>query len=160
MTRSRSLLSLSVFGALFVLCPPGAEAALPRRFPERFQYDAGHTIQRIAFGDIDGDGRLDALAQTAADSVFSTYLGNADGRFLYQGDQVLAPGATAIALGDMDGDGRADAVLSNLGLGTVVEYPRLANGTFGAGRLLASPSRPTAIAVADFNGDGRADFLV
>jgi len=152
--------SLGVLFGLLALVPLRADAALPRRFPERFQFDAGHSIQRIAFGDINGDGRLDALAQTATDSVYSTYLGDADGRFVYQGDQVLGAEATAIALGDLDGDGRADAALSSLSSNTVVEYPSLPSGGFGAARLLAAPSRPSTLAVADFNGDGRADFIV
>src|SRR6185369_14457587 len=59
--------SLGVLFGLLALVPLRADAALPRRFPERFQFDAGHSIQRIAFGDINGDGRLDALAQTATD---------------------------------------------------------------------------------------------
>jgi hypothetical protein len=162
MTRSRSFWSPSFLGAVFgffVLCLPQAEAALPRRFPERFQFFAGQTIQRIAFGDINGDGRLDAFAQTAVDSVYSTYLGDANGGFVYQGDQVLAA-AEAIALADLDGDGRADAVLSSTGANTIVEYPSLANGGFGASRLLAAPTHPTTLAVADLNGDGRADLVV
>ena len=67
----------------------------------------------VALGDLDGDGKLDAVIIGNGTSKFGVLLGHGDGTFA---PPVLHPSPfepTDIALGDLDGDGALDLVVSN-----------------------------------------------
>ena len=113
----------------------------------------------LAVGDINGDGKLDAMALL---NNGWTLLGKGDGTFvqpdpwyLYELDNT--PGARQLALGDYTGDGTHDVVF----VGETISVHRgFGDGLFdepldhaGNGGL------QTAVATGDFNGDGRLDVV-
>lgn len=127
-----------------------------------------HTDSRaVAFGDIDGDGDLDALVAninlyTVSGKAVKVYLNDGTGTFkdssLNFGDMHYAK---AIALGDLDGDGDLDAfvvtssteysdsVWLNNGHGEFMEKPQDFNMTWS-----------DAVALGDVDGDADLDAIV
>jgi hypothetical protein len=131
--------------------------------PVTTQAAAGKYLQTLGLGDLDGDGRLDAVV---ADSSYfvNVLISKGDGTFAtgaaYAGDKT--GGSRTIAVGDISGDGRADVVVGvHDGNGMSIYYNQ------GDGRL-APPSatllnvgcKPEAFVLADFDGDSHPDIVV
>ena len=118
----------------------------------------------IAVGDLDGDGKLDAVVANDEGSRSVAYHSDGHGNFVLMG--LLGPGALAqtfarraVALGDFDKDGDLDAVL--VGVGPDHVYLNDGTGSRWTERVLDSgPSRTLAVAVADLDGDSDLDIVV
>jgi FG-GAP-like repeat len=123
--------------------------------------DFGHSLpSAIAVVDLDGDGKLDLVANIARGGVLVTALGKGDGTL----DAITyyrAPGAL-IAAADLDGDGKVDVVAAS-GSGVTVSAGN-GDGTLRGQRAFELDGDPVGragrIAVGDFNGDGNADVAV
>lgn len=76
----------------------------------------------VALCDVDGDGRLDALATNAADGDVSVLRGNGFGRFAPLPASAVKMGRhpyDAVLAHDVDGDGRVDLLAPDLLSGVV-----------------------------------------
>jgi hypothetical protein len=109
-------------------------------------------------GDIDGDGRLDAVLRTKDSPVFLILMQDGSGTWSTRRlDSAFGPGE-GTALGDLDGDGDLDITDGLVWLETPSAplrdpWARHAfNGGFGCSM--------TRVAVADINLDGRMDIAV
>jgi hypothetical protein len=115
---------------------------------------------RPALADLDGDGRLEIVAQT---EEVGTFVLDARGNVVAS---VCIPGGNADPrLADLDLDGHVDVVLvSDHGLVTALDGRDLATRwSFWAGAAefnLASASMPVAAAVAQLDGRGSLDVVV
>ena len=123
------------------------------------------SIQDIAVGDLNGDGRLDvALAQPFSVSVI-LLTGNYSYTLLapimlpdYSGDPPPPTNATGITTGDFDGDGDLDlAVASRFG-NNVFILSNDGNGNFADVIDFPGGEHPSKIVSGDFNGDGWPDL--
>jgi hypothetical protein len=122
----------------------------------------------FAFGDLDGDGRLDVVCASRA-----SYDDNGPGRVVVQigdGKGGFTPtaqsplsvpsGPRVVAVGDLNGDRRADVAIAHVGGRLSI----LLND--GRGRLAQAPGSPLdlgidafALRAADVNRDGRPDLV-
>lgn len=132
-------------------------------------FNSGQDNYAFAFGDIDGDGRLDVVVASGA-KVFSSepglvmlQRGDGKGAFKAMSETPLsAPaGPRFVTLADMNGDQRLDIVIIH----TSDQLSVLLN--YGAGKFRPMAAVPYelgtsafAIAVADVNRDRRNDIVV
>jgi RHS repeat-associated protein len=118
--------------------------------------DAGQLTQ-IASGDVNGDGRVDAVTVVQNSDVFiSVQLGNGDGTFAAPVVYHTAAAPDALALGDVNGDGHPDLVVSfDNGMAVMLNQ---GNGTFGSPQYFdTQDSFFSVVVVGDFNGDHKLD---
>jgi hypothetical protein len=111
----------------------------------------------LAVGDLNGDGKLDAVM---VDGIGWVFLSNGDGTFLYGfDDDQFAPGldSRAVAVGDFTGDGIPDLITVGQTVGVLRGH---GDGWFDAAiSQSANGAMHTGVAVADFNGDGKLDVV-
>jgi cysteine-rich repeat protein len=122
----------------------------------------------LAFGDADGDGKLDIIANGAAGAYLYFFKGNGDGTVASGMDS--ATGASAVAntalgvvTGDFNGDGKLDAyILYTAASGGLYPMTGNGNGTFTVGPFVSTGTSPglNAIAVADLDNDGYNDLVL
>ncbi|WP_441292513.1 FG-GAP-like repeat-containing protein [Sorangium sp. KYC3313] len=122
----------------------------------------------IAFGDADGDGKLDILSNGAAGRYLFFFRGNGDGTFASGVQSTAAPTTSAnsalgVVASDFNGDGKLDAyILVTTSSGGVRPMTGNGNGTFVAGPVVPTGTSPgpNAIAAADLDADGYDDLIL
>jgi len=76
-------------------------------------FDAPASID-VALGDVDGDGRVDAVASNLDAGTISVYPGRGDGSFGTPRPFAAGPGPGHLALGDFDHDGWLDVAVASV----------------------------------------------
>jgi len=152
------------------------------RFRDSGQRLGNGVGERVALGDVDGDGDLDAFV--ANSGIYTGYVSNNDqrardrlwlndggGHFSRSSQDLGAWHSAAVDLGDLDGDGDLDAVVAverdwYRDDGEWHSRPSdrvwLNDGTgrfSGSGQLLDS-RRSTDVSLADLDGDGDIDAFI
>lgn len=152
------------------VAPPRKPAGVNAFAPHVVKLVGSYT-EDVAVGDVNGDGRLDAILTTSAwtymgeepdnDWKLHAFLQKADGTLSAPIERSMGWGryVKGLAVADFNEDGRADAVVTDQN--GVHVYPGGANG-FGAG--IVWPNVGTAkgggsVAVSDLDGDGHMDVL-
>ncbi|MCB9569587.1 MAG: VCBS repeat-containing protein, partial [Myxococcales bacterium] len=131
----------------------GPPFALPRR-DETLAVTVG---PRVAFGDVDGDGRVDAIHATGA--TLTTTWGDAGGFLRLSGEEATTT-IWALAAGDLDGSGRDDAlVVAGGGTASVLRWEGGRWHDDGVRWPLEHLARVQP-ALVDLDGDGRGEALV
>ena len=118
------------------------------------------TAITLRLADLNGDGKLDLLANFVEGGELQALLGNGDGTFrAASADIHVGFGQFVIfTVADVNHDGKPDVV----GLkdsNTVGILPGNGDGTFGTGYSVAVASGSGGLAVGDLNGDGRPDIV-
>jgi hypothetical protein len=122
----------------------------------------------VAFGDLDGDGDLDAYLangnQRGGNSPDRVWMNDGTGQFTDSGQLLGRSNGRSVELGDVDGDGDIDAVVGNgTTLGSVRGQPNVVwlndgSGVFTAGQELGDAAT-TSVALGDIDNDGDLDAL-
>lgn len=116
----------------------------------------------LAFGDFNGDGKVDiAVANTLSTSV-TVLLGKGDGTFPTSVSSMLPGringGPQAIAAADFTGDGKLDLAVALFDTPEIAVLTGQGDGTFGA--IHTSPASANSIFAVDLNGDKFTDLVV
>ena len=120
-------------------------------------------LSGIALGDVNRDGRLDAVTANRYTYSAGVFLGQATGGFAAASTYPVGPTTSplSVAVGDVNGDGRLDIVTGNYFADEVGVLLGQAGGGFSAVSAYATGtgSRPRSVALGDLNGDGRLDIV-
>jgi uncharacterized protein (DUF2141 family) len=123
----------------------------------------------LVMADVNGDGKIDALATDSNGGSLSVLLGNGSGGFTYLSSSPATGGDIPydVAVADVNGDGKVDALVANYGSGTLGVLLGTGTGSFtlqanppATGTTGGATSVPTSVTIADVNGDGKPDALV
>jgi hypothetical protein len=133
-------------------------------------FTSGVTPQHIAFGDINGDGKLDMVVVNAIGNTFSVFLnttslGASTPTFSAKTDISTASNPCAVLLGDINNDGKLDVTIVNSGGNSFSVFLNTtatgaATATFSAKTDFATGTLPFFGAIGDLNGDGKLDIAV
>src|SRR5262249_50601443 len=121
----------------------------------------GTGAYHIAFGDFNGDNKLDIAVPSANSNDVSVLLGNGDGTFGTATKVNVGTFPDAVAVGDFNGDGKLDLITAH---DTSTFLAKLTGD--GAGGFTASNQNVTAgvtsnkfVVVTDLNFDGVSDII-
>ena len=127
------------------------------------KYQSGNPM---AYGDFNGDGKLDLLAELAGTNQVAFFAGNGDGTFqspvyeniglpsgqIFSGEDML--------VADFTGDGKVDVITGSAP--NLVLLPGLGTGNFGTAKVIytAPPDHGAgwSLRLGDFDADGKADY--
>jgi hypothetical protein len=137
----------------------------------------GQNAVSVVLGDVNGDGKPDAVVanscasnSSCSNGSVSVLLGNGDGTF--QAPVSYSSGGQSagwVVLGDVNGDGKPDVVVANncvsnsndCSTGLVAVLLGNGDGTFQQALGYSSGGDyASSVAIADINGDGKPDLLV
>jgi hypothetical protein len=124
--------------------------------------------QRLALGDVDGDGSLDVVASTRTNAGASLVV------MLNDGKGGLAPGINYVAgvaagtifqtvgfaLGDVDGDGRLDVVSADATTKKLLLWRGAGHGVLAAPTPVDPGTIPANVVLADLDHDGALDLVL
>ncbi len=148
-------------------CTPGSITT--NSFAPRVDFSTGSQPQRIAVGDLDGDGKPDVVVANTGDGTISILQNNSVGGtigFAPRVDIATGGGCDAVAVGDLNGDGKPDIVAVNTDgtlsvLQNIIQSPSaITVNSFASPVTLSIPSGGVDAAIVDIDGDGRPDLAV
>jgi hypothetical protein len=118
---------------------------------------------RVALGDVDGDGDLDAFMAVASGDANQVWLNDGAGALSDSKQRLRSPLAHGVSLGDLDGDGDLDALTAHgdrqRGSGGQI-WLNEGRGQFTEGGPRLGDLYSTNIALGDLEGDGHLDALI
>jgi hypothetical protein len=128
----------------------------------------GSSVRKVALGDVNRDGRLDAVAAEHDTYSVTVLLGDRGGGFRaapgspFKTGDGPRPHTHDLALGDVDGDGHPDILTTNVNDNNVSVLLGDGNGAFAP-----APASPVqvgrgpydALVLRDLDGDGRPDLV-
>ncbi|MBM3977157.1 MAG: VCBS repeat-containing protein [Planctomycetes bacterium] len=116
----------------------------------------------LAVGELDGDGRLDAVVGSYVAKQIAVLHGTGGGAFGPAALHSTGATVTGVAFADIDQDGQSDVLVANESGGpqlNQVALLRNAGGILGAPTFAPTGMFPYAIVSGDFSGDGITDAL-
>ena len=162
MNRYRQILATLIL--LWLGWPSHPAIAASATFGTLSTYTVGTAPREVETGDLNGDGKLDAVTPDSSSARVSVLIGNGDGTFATAYSAGAITNTRGVALGDFNQDGRLDIVA---GLGSSNQVVVLTNNgaqpspgftPANVTMLLSTSASLRGVAVADFNGDSWPDI--
>ena len=122
--------------------------------------------ERMATGDLDGDGKPDMAVISSFGSTFSLYRNVSSGgiiSFAVKVDYATSSNPEKVYIGDLDGDGKPDLAFTNNSSNSISLYRNTSSlGALSLATKLdyAAGSKPINLSIGDLNGDGKPDLAV
>jgi hypothetical protein len=141
----------------------GGEMLLTRggTFASAVSVPAGTQPNYVAFGDLNGDGRLDMVASVGGDNKIDVFMNNGNGTFAAAVNYSFPDTPLSVSIGDLNGDGKADIVVTTYSSNHVFVLINNGDGTFApAVGYTTAYYTLESTAIGDLNGDGKADLAV
>ncbi len=123
---------------------------------------SGASLQTLAAGDVDNDGKVDLVVADADGELLGILFGMGDGTFIEPPsvyELTDYPGLRDVVLGDLNGDDALDIVAVSDSASAVVVMLNQGGGVFGPPTGFAVGEAPAAVALGDWNRDGRLDAV-
>jgi hypothetical protein len=121
-------------------------------------YAGGPYLGPVLTRDLDGDGRLDAVA-VGPEGAVRVLLGKGDGTLAQSADYDVGGKASGIAIGDLDGDGKLDMVTTSES-NTVSILLGQDAGKFAPRKELPVGRESACPTLGDVNADGKLDLVL
>ncbi len=139
--------------------PVTSGAALTYLAGVNYTVGSGPAEDRVA--DVNGDGKLDIVAENAGSNSVSVLLGNGDGTFKPAVSYATDGNPWSLQVGDVNGDGKLDIVTCNEAASTVSVLLGNGDGTFKAAvnYSTGAGTSPECMRLGDLTGDGRLDII-
>ena len=116
---------------------------------------------QVTVGDLDEDGKPDAIVVGRSSNAVYLLRGRGNGDFVPFGAGVsVGRGPAAMAVADINGDLHLDVLTANANDATLTVFAGDGHGTLGMGVAYDAPLGPNGIAVGDFTSDGQPDVLL
>jgi hypothetical protein len=139
-------------------------------FDLKSDYASGSNPERIATGDLDGDGKPDIVVtnfnsgSTGSLSIFKNTSTNSTISFANKIDYATGNGTLGLAVNDMDGDGKPDVITAsgNSGVFSFFKNTTVAGGaiSFASKQDFTSLFHGDNLLVADLDNDNRPDLVI
>lgn len=124
---------------------------------------ANQNPQWFELGDLNNDGKIDAVVSDQATNSLRVFLGNGTVNATFQAPSapiLVGTDPRGLALADFNGDGRLDVAVASNGTNYINVLLGNGDGTFGVRQDFVSLTGPWGVYANDFNRDGRMDIGV
>lgn len=151
-----------------VLLNTTAPAATTPSFAAQKTFSTDNSPISVTTVDVDGDGNLDVVAATLANTVsvlLNNTLGGATTPVLVaQSSFAVGQQPYSVTATDLNGDGKPDLIVANA-VGTVsvlrnISVPGTGVPTFATKAIFSTGNGPQSVTSADINNDGKPDLIV
>jgi|JI10StandDraft_1071094.scaffolds.fasta_scaffold02235_3 gliding motility-associated-like protein len=138
-------------------------------FESEVTFATGDRPVSVAFGDLDGDGKLDLVVSNFNNgflSIFKNLSSAGTIAFASRVDISVPTFSPDAAIADIDLDGKLDIVISSQGTNQIFVLRNIGTtgvintGSFTAGISFATGDNPFRISLGDIDGDGKVDAVV
>ncbi len=132
-------------------------------FVDSAQALGGLNSYRVALGDLDGDGDLDAFVANTnwpTGTTNTVWLNDGAGNYVDSGQALGTANSLGAALGDLDGDGDLDAFVANGYNEPNQVWLNDGSATFVDSGQSLGGSESYAVALGDLDGDGDLDAFI
>jgi len=127
----------------------------------RVNYTVGSSPAEDRVADLNGDGKLDLVAENSGSNTVSVLLGNGDGTFRSAVSYATGTNPWSLQVGDVNGDGKLDIVSCNEAASTISVLLGNGDGTFRAAvdYTTGAGTSPECMRLGDLSGDGKPDVI-
>ncbi len=161
------ILLVLVFSAMGVT--PAMAVIDGTSFAIKVDFTTGTNPDRVAIGDLDGDGKLDLAVTNNLSNTISVFRNiSTSGAIAYASKVDFTTGTTplGVAIGDLDGDGKSDLAVTNNNNTSVSIFRNTSTSgiidasSFAAKVDFTTGAFPWNVAIGDLDGDGKLDLAV